>query len=182
MTHFACGWVSPRQIITFQTLIRGAIRLSLWSSFPWHARCTCTNEGMRALRGPGTEFFTLSSVCLSIQSDSSLQRKHSFEIFPTLYMSWTPFPRRHVTVHRAPPSITTDIDPLDSSLQPFFTADICIALRHPDGFTLPHNLVRETLLWEMPLLFDYRSLLSSCVSWTLPPVTSSCVRLEDEGK
>lgn len=78
-----------------------------------------------------------------------------------------------------------DIDPSDLSLKSSFTTDICIALRRPDGFKLPHNLVRETILWEMSALFDYCSLLSLCVSCPLPPVSSSYtehIRLKDEGK
>lgn len=71
-------------------------------------------------------------------------------------------------------SILPDIDPPDSMLKTFFTTDICIALRHPDGFTLPHNLVRETILWEMSTLFDYCSLLLSLwVSCSFPLVSSS---------
>ncbi len=54
-----------------------------------------------------------------------------------------------------------------------FTTDTWIALRHPDGFTLPHNLVRETILWEMSLLLDYCSLLLLCVSWLFPPAASA---------
>lgn len=48
----------------------------------------------------------------------------------------------------------------------------------------PHNLVRETILWEMLALFDYCSLLSSCVSCPFPPVSShyaELLRLKDEG-
>lgn len=52
--------------------------------------------------------------------------------------------------------------------------DICIALRHPDGFTLPHNLVRETILWEMSALFNYCSHPSLCFSWLFPPVSPHC--------
>lgn len=65
------------------------------------------------------------------------------------------------------------IDPSDSQPQPSFTTDICIALWHPDGFTLPHNLVRETIWWEMSALFDYCLLLSLWVSCSFPLVCSS---------
>lgn len=78
-----------------------------------------------------------------------------------------------------------DIVSSDLSLKSFFTTDICIALRRPDGFTLPHNLVRETILWEMSVLFDYSSLLSLCVSCPFPPVPSSYaenIRLKNKGK
>lgn len=74
----------------------------------------------------------------------------------------------HFQTGRAPPSIMLDIDLLSLSLKYFFTTNVCIALRDPDGFTLPHNLIRETILWEMPVLFDYYSL----VSWRFPPVSS----------
>lgn len=61
-------------------------------------------------------------------------------------------------------------------LRSLFTTDICIALRHPDGFTLPHNLIRETLLREMSALFDYRSLLCLWVSFLFPPVSLNSVK------
>lgn len=56
------------------------------------------------------------------------------------------------TLHATYPSVRLDLR--------LFTADICVALRHPDGFTLPYNLVRETILWEMSALSDYEPLLS----------------------
>ena len=101
-----------------------------------------------------------------------------------LYMSWACFPNWHVAVRCAPQSIMVNIDPLVLSHKHFFH-HWHFALRRSDGFILLRNLVKETLLWEMLLLFDYHPSLSLCVSWPFPPHVSSHytkhVRLEDEG-
>lgn len=93
--------------------------------------------------------------------------------FRHIHVKNPPSSHWHVTVRGAPLSIMPDIDLPDSMPKSFFTTDICIALRRPDGFTLPHNLVRETILWEMSALFDYCSLLSLWVSCSFPLVSSS---------
>lgn len=47
----------------------------------------------------------------------------------------------------------------------------------------PHNLVTETILWEMSVLFDYCSLLFLCVSWPVLPASpyyAEHIRLKDK--
>ena len=106
-----------------------------------------------ALRRPVTTFFTFSIHHQNILDQtayywSALTQPLALYIKYSLNFQLFTCPKQ-TDIHHGRYRSKSNETLVISHLSPL---DFYVALKHPDGFTLPHNLVREPILWEMSVI------------------------------